>query len=121
MAGLRYVGQGVDARMSNVDECKLSQLLAFVAAGARVCPRPMEWQTLWESLPGARRTNAGFEPPAPLVLAGWWSTTNADKAARLVEHIRWAAERGAITETDAFLRGLPEVAWHHSDPRKPNY
>ena len=106
--------------MKRTDEGTLRELLAFVTSEERVCPQPMDWQTLWEALTGARRMHMGFEPPPPFGLAGWWSTTNEEKAARLVEHIRWAAKHGAIAEAQAFLMGLPEVARHQSDTREPN-
>jgi hypothetical protein len=60
----------------------LEALLAFVKDGDRVCPRPMEWQDFWESLPDARRTDAGWQPAPPLVLGAWWNTTDEAKAER---------------------------------------
>lgn len=103
------------------DQRELEALLAFARSDARICPRPMEWQAFWKMLPNVRPMPRGWEPPAPLVLAGWWDSTNDEKAQRHELHIRWAAEHGAIEVAGAFLRGLPAEAWHHSDPTKSNY
>ena len=100
---------------------KLAALLSFVQTDDRVCPRPIEWQSFWESLPGAERTTSGFTPAPPLVLAAWHGTSNEAKALRFREHILWASERGGIDAADQFLHSLAEEAWHHFDPRKPNY
>ena len=100
---------------------KLTALHFLVQAGDRVCPRPMDWQRFWESLPGATRTEVGFVPAAPIVLSGWWHSTNEAKAERLREQIVWAASHGGLDVADAFLRGLAIDAWHHSIHTKPNY
>jgi hypothetical protein len=100
---------------------KLDALLTFVRADDRVCPRALEWQKFWESLPARRQTSAGWQPALPLVLAGWWGSTNQQKAERLSEHIVWAAQHGGLDAADAFLRGLTTECWHHSNPSKPNY
>jgi hypothetical protein len=100
---------------------QLSALLAFVQADERVCPRPIEWNQFWQSLPGAQRTEHGFTPAAPLILAAWHGSSDHQKADRLREHIMWAAAHGALDEADQFLRQLPLEAWHHANPSKPNY
>lgn len=100
---------------------ELASLLAFVRAEGRVCPRPLNWQEFWNSLPDAKRTEKGWEPAPPIVLSGWHNSSNAAKAARLREHIEWAAEHDGLDAADKFLRSLPLEAWHHSDPSKPNY
>ena len=103
------------------DHGLLADLFRYVSAETRICPRPMEWQALWEQLPNARRTDRGWQPAPPLVLAAWWSTDNSAKAARLREHIEWAVKQGELNTTDRFLRGLSLEQWHHSDRSKPNY
>jgi hypothetical protein len=35
------------------------------------------------------------------------------KRERLVEHIRWAHDYGALDTVASFLRSLPENEWHH--------
>ena len=100
---------------------KLDALLTFVRADDRVCPRPFDWQKFWESLPATRQTSTGWQPALPLVLAGWWGSTNQQKAERLSEHIVWAAQHGGLDAADSFLRGLTTEGWHHSNPSKPNY
>lgn len=102
-------------------DATLQALLSYVKSGDRVCPRPLDWQTFWESLPFAARTASGFTPSPPLVLAAWHGTSNEAKAERLREHIMWAASHDGLVEADQYLRSLPLEAWHHSNPRKPTY
>jgi len=99
----------------------LEALLSYVNEGSRVCPMPVQWDELWQSLPDRRRVGNGWEPAAPLILAGWWASTNDDKRERLAYHIRWAFEHGAFEAADRFLRMLPTEHWHHSDRSKPNF
>ncbi len=49
----------------------------------------------------------------PLILAGWWASSDIDKASRLGEHIKWAVEHDALGEISAFLSSLDESDWHH--------
>ena len=90
----------------------LEGLLQFVTQEDRVCPRPMEWQAFYVSLPGAGRTSEGWSLAPPLILAAW-RTSNEAKAARLKDHIEWAARQGALPAADRYLRSLPPEAWHH--------
>ena len=107
------------------DAERLEALLAFVTDEARVCPRPVEWNRLYELI-GGKRTDfhdpwrVVWEPAPPLILAAW-SARDEAKAARFREHIKWAADCGAIEAVDSFLRSLPLEAWHHSNPLKPHY
>ncbi len=96
-----------------VGRTELESLLAFVSAGGRVCPLPYRWIELWRLLPARRQTGAGWQPPLPLILAGWWGSSDEAKRAMLREHIEWAASHHALSEIDSFLRALPESEWAH--------
>jgi hypothetical protein len=90
----------------------LAALLAHVNADHRVCPLPLKWNELWELLPSRRRTaSGGWEPPLPLILAAWGATSNAEKRARLDEHIHWAASHGSLDQVDHFIRALRQDDW----------
>lgn len=91
----------------------LQEILSEVRKNQRICPQPISWQQLYELLPDKRRKGAGWEPPAPLILAAWWESSNAEKAMRLREHIEWAAMHGALDQVGAFLLHLRESDWHH--------
>ena len=95
------------------DAKDVETLVAPCRANGRVCPTPPQWSALWELLEGHRRVGDGWEPPLPLILAGWWASSNLDKMLRLEEHIRWADAHGQLGAVSAFLEGLPEVEWHH--------
>lgn len=89
------------------------QLNAYCVERGRVCPVPQRWQALYELLPERRQVGAGYIPPAPLILGGWWYSSDLEKRQRLQEHILWAAEHDAIERVAQFLYGLNESEWHH--------
>lgn len=89
----------------------IDALLEYVRNEDRVCPTPMRWKELFEMLPPPG--DDGEKLSLPLILHGWWDSSNLDKMLRVQHHIRWAAEHGVVAEVDAFLRGLPESDWHH--------
>lgn len=91
----------------------LTSLLDFVKANERVCPMPVQWNELWQMLPGRQRHGATWEPPPPLILTAWWDTPSFAKMERLAEHIRYASAHGVLAEVDRFLRALPEAEWAH--------
>jgi hypothetical protein len=92
---------------------QLDELLTLCALNDRVCPMPQQWTDLWEMLPNKARRGAGWEPPLPLILGGWWETSDSDKRERLELHVRWAAEHDVLDRVGEFLRSLPENQWHH--------
>ena len=91
----------------------LEQVLAVVQKNGRVCPQPQWWQKLFDMLPDKKRSEAGWQPALPLILAAWWDTPAMSKTLRLREHIEWAASHGCLDEVNLFLRELPEDQWHH--------
>jgi hypothetical protein len=93
-------------------EEKLKALLEYVKSDGRICPMPDSWNQLWEMLPDKKRVGMGWEPSLPLILAAWDSPLLA-KILRLDEHIRYAAEHGALDEVDAYLRGLKPEQWFY--------
>jgi hypothetical protein len=93
-------------------EAKLISLLHFVASEGRVCPHPQYWNKLWKTLRGNEENDIGYRLPPPLILAAWWHSSNADKQARLREHIEYAAIEGRLDEVDSYLRKLPLSRWH---------
>ena len=92
----------------------LSTLLEYVRQNGRVCPQPRRWTELWEMLPNRRRIGGGWEPPLPLILAAWWSSTASMKTQRLADHIRHADAYGRLADINHYLRGLCEEDWAHS-------
>ena len=91
---------------------ELEETLALATNGGRVCPLPDAWNRLYRLLPDTRRQGAGREPPLPLILSAWHFSDDAQKAARLREHLAWAASHGALPRVHAFLAELPAEAWH---------
>jgi hypothetical protein len=93
----------------------VNALLEYCCANGRICPQPQRWNELYQMLPNARRVGVGFEPSAPLILAAWWEATDEQKRDRVLSHIRWANQQGALAKVDGFLRSLPESDWYHGD------
>jgi hypothetical protein len=89
------------------------RLIAYCREHQRVCPMPQRWHTLWELLPEQNQVGAGWQPPAPLILAAWHYSSNLEKMLRLAEHIQWAEKHGSLPAVAAFLRNLAETDWHH--------
>jgi hypothetical protein len=92
----------------------VEQTLVLATQNERVCPRPIHWVKLYRLLPGRRETPQGWEPPPPLLESG----TNAPallKILRLKEHIRWAAQHGALAAVHQFLEQLREEDWLHTE------
>jgi hypothetical protein len=91
----------------------LEQLIAYCRENGRVCPVPQQWNRLYEMLPDKTARGAGWNPPAPLILAAWWETSDDEKQVRLELHLRWAAEDHALDRVEAFIRSLTESEWYH--------
>lgn len=77
----------------------LDDLLAELRRHGHICPMPQPWNALWQALPDIRRKGGGWEPPAPLILAAWSGTTDAEKRARFELHLRWADTHGVLADT----------------------
>ena len=92
----------------------LDNLLAYAKANNRICPQPMKWQMLWKKLPDRARGEADQKLRVPLILGGWWASSDSDKAERIEEHIRWAYGHDGLDSVDVFLRELSEEDWHHT-------
>lgn len=87
----------------------LEDLFDYCRIGGRICPAPQQWNRLYQLLPG-RFTPGGPRPP--LILSAWWQASDAAKARRFEEHLRYAAEHGVLAQVDAFVRSLPDGDWH---------
>ena len=92
---------------------KLNALLEYVKSERRICPNPQEWNTLWKMLPGKKRVGSGWAPPLPLILGAWWLAAPSERQMRLMEHIHYAAEHGALAEVDDYLRALRPEQWFY--------
>lgn len=90
----------------------LQQLIEEVTAHGRVCPQPRCWNQLWDLLPDRRRVGHGWEPPAPLFLAAWWETSDAEKQQRFNAHLQWAHAHGALDAVATYLNTLEPDDWH---------
>jgi len=101
--------------MGTDSNTKLAVLLEFVRAEGRVCPMPQKWNELWELLPERRRVGVGWEPPLPLILSAWWHASAMQKQERLAEHLRHAADHGALDSVERFLRSLRPDEWAYGD------
>ena len=89
----------------------MSDLLAYVQAEQRVCPKQEQWRQLWEMLPGRIMAGAGCYPEPGLIYQHWLSTSDEEKRQRLAYHIRFAEEHGALEKVEVYLRGLKAKDW----------
>jgi hypothetical protein len=112
------------------DQSDLSSLLSYCTAEWRICPKPIPWHRLWLALKSgaqARRTThakamsvdehgaapwSRDEPPLPLILAGWWASSDIAKMAILRDQLFWAERNGVLDIADFSLRGLGRADWY---------
>jgi hypothetical protein len=80
--------------------------LAFVEAGGAI-PKGKDWDKLYKLLPLAPDGNG---PPAPLILAAEHMTNTQEKQDRMVEHILWAEQHGAIEQFVCQLLNLSIIS-----------
>ena len=84
---------------------KLKDLLDYVSKG-KICPEPIKWSEMYNMLPDKNKV------PLPLILAGWWGTSDIEKIFRFKEHIEIASKQGVLDEVDTFLRNLETEDWY---------
>ena len=94
------------------DEEKLSTFLAELESKQRVCPMPIPWDYLWQTL-NPQRVGGGYNPPPPLILAAWWAASNFEKSKRFKEHLAVAQNIGKLDEWTQYMNALKESEWHH--------
>jgi hypothetical protein len=98
--------------MVDSNQNKLKKLLKFVTSEGRILPSTNLWNQLWEMLPNRKRLpNGGWEPPLPLILAAWHTTSHLSKINRLREHLEYANQNHVLDEVDKFLRSLELENW----------
>jgi hypothetical protein len=70
-----------------------------------ICPLSTHWNRLWERL---RDSNV----PKPLILGAWHTTSDAEKQARLFEHVRYAQEHNRLSLIISFMNKLETNQWY---------
>lgn len=55
---------------------------------------PQQWTALWEMLPGKRQHSSGaWEPPLPLIIGGWWVSSDDEKQSRVKTYLVFCPSR----------------------------
>ena len=88
-------------------------LLAYLDDKAYICPKPEAWFGLWRTLPERRWIGGGWEPAAPMMLAQWHASSDADKRVRFRSHIEWARTHGVLASFDEAVQALGPDEWFH--------
>ena len=87
-------------------------LWAFCISNNRAIPR--DWNKLWQMLSNKKqKSNGGWEPSLPLILAAWYETSPLEKHLRFREHIQWAEKNNQLEEIAEYLKSLTEADWYH--------
>ncbi len=74
----------------------------------KICPQPNRWHRVHQALLTAcRGENINELPPIPLILNGWFFTSDLEKADRWAETVRWA-ERYGLSD----LTTVPAEDWY---------
>jgi len=92
----------------------VEELLGYCRENGRICPRPQQWNELYQLLLTTPRTVVGQKPRLPLILAAWWETSDEEKHERLEQQIRWAHDHAMFHPAAKYLASLPEDKWHHA-------
>jgi len=92
----------------------VEELLRYCRENGRICPRPQQWNELYQLLVKTPRTVVGQKPRLPPILAAWRETTDQEKQERLEQHIRWAHDHATFDPAAKYLGSLPEDKWHHA-------
>jgi hypothetical protein len=91
---------------------KMTAFMDRIKEQCRICPQSQQWNQLWEMLPDRTRKGAGWDPPLPLILDGWWYSSDDQKSERFFMHLNWADAHGITDEVLAFLESLSTQDWH---------
>ena len=95
----------------------LDELIGEIREKERICPNPQPWNRLWFMLPDRRRVGQVHERSAPLILAAWHHTSDAEKRERFLTHLQWANDHGALEKISDFLAGLSSEDWHDEEKK----
>jgi len=90
-------------------------VIADASRDRRLCPQPMACPQSCKRLPEGSRSGPGQRPGSPLILAVCTPQQPTEKQARFHEHIRWAAEHGALSMAADFVAGLGAEDWYRGD------
>lgn len=92
---------------------RAEELVYFVHRHKYLCPNPASWNEMSRLLPESVETDQGENrPPVPLILGGWYASSDEDKNRRLLEQIFWADKFGRLIQIDQFLRKLAPGDWY---------
>jgi len=82
-----------------------------------ICPQPRLWHEIYQRLRSAAQS-ADHEipmPPVPLILGGWWASSDFEKKERWKETLAWAELHGLSSRIGV----LSEERMHKADDRSP--
>lgn len=78
----------------------------------RVCPKPIFWNDINE-IAISNCINGSEHPPIPLILGGWFYSSDEEKAHRLWTLISWSYQNKTSTLIWAYLIRLKNQDWHY--------
>ena len=60
----------------------------------KICPNPQPWNEVHKKLDrySKKNTCTPSEPPIPLILDGWWYSSDMEKKIRWEEMVEWAKD-----------------------------
>jgi len=92
----------------------LEEVIEFCKKNNRVCPRPIVWIEFYSMLKNRKQNPKGeWEPPLPLLMSAWTSTSANEKQSRFIEHLKWAHKEGQINVIYTIIKRWSESNWFH--------
>jgi hypothetical protein len=76
--------------------------------GEKICPTPVLWAPLHQTLIAHAKTNHLPPPPMPLILAGWNFSSDEEKKARWLETVSWCESHQCVH----LLASLKDADWY---------
>jgi hypothetical protein len=84
-----------------------------------VCPNPIPWSETYKRLEASWRQSGchGDGPPMPLILSGWWYSSDRDKQLRWEQTIQWAEQHNCRD----LIRQIPETECYYTSHVSTSY
>jgi hypothetical protein len=98
-----------NAQFKQRSESAIEALKSPTKEGKKICPTPVFWAPLHQTLIAHAKTNLLPPPPMPLILAGWNFSSDEEKKARWLETVSWCETHQCVH----LLASLKDADWYN--------
>lgn len=97
-----------NAQFKQRSEATIKALKSLSNEDKKICPTPVFWAPLHQTLIAHAKTNHLPPPPMPLILAGWNFSSDKEKKARWLETVSWCESHQCMH----LLASLNDADWY---------